>query len=133
MRSSCVPISASSFSVSVYAIPSMFEDDDDDGECISSIKLFNGIAFNALNLIELDVCAWWLRASACFIDFVILDKSACAASDVDDDDDVIFSKKDFITGFNDSGGSDDVDVVGTNGMDAYECLFDSYIAHSSTL
>jgi hypothetical protein len=52
---------------------------------------------------------------------------------VDDDDDVIFSKKDFITGFNDSDGSDDVDVVGTNGMDAYECLFDSYIAHSSTL
>lgn len=97
------------------------EDDDDDGDdkCISSIKGFNGITFCALNLIELDV---WLctRARACFNDVATFDKSATAASG--ELDDAVFNKKDFIIGFN---ANDDDNPCG--------CLFDSYIAHSSTL
>jgi hypothetical protein len=97
---------ASSFSVSVYAIPH-----NSEFECSSSIKGFNGTTFNALNLIEDDVCA-----CARFIDFVTLDKSASAACGLLDDD--IFSR------------NDDKDAA------AYECLFclfDSYTTHSSTL
>jgi hypothetical protein len=52
----------------------------------------------------------------------MFDKSALAVSGTFDDDDVIFNKNVFITG----GFSD-------RGTDAYECLFDSYTAHSSTL
>ena len=59
--------------------------------------------------------------SACFTDFSKVDKSASAASGVFDD--VIFSKKVFTCGNED----EDIDT------EAYDCLFDSYTAHSSTV
>jgi hypothetical protein len=58
-----------------------------------------------------------------FTDFAKIDKSATAASGVFDE--VIFSKKVFTCGNEDEDEDEDID--------AYDCLFDSYTAHSSTL
>ena len=66
-----------------------------------------------------------MYASACarFIDFSTLDKSASAFAF----DEVIFSKKVFTCGNEDEDEDEDEDI------DAYDCLFNSYTAHSSTL
>jgi hypothetical protein len=59
-----------------------------------------------------------------FTDFSKVDKSASAAFAFDD---VIFSKNVFICDNEDEDEDEDEDI------DPYDCLFDSYTAHSSTL